>query len=68
MIDDENYRKKFKKINKIKNDILSEKVEPLISKIIKTYSISHKDAKAIMKSLEAEGKVMIERNRYYLLK
>jgi len=61
-------KNKTEKIRVIKHDILSEKIEPLISKVIKEYSISHKEAKSIMTALEAEGKIMIKRNRYYLLK
>jgi hypothetical protein len=59
---------KKNKINRIREDLLTERAKPLISKIIKDYSISHAEARAIMKSLESEGKIMIKRNRYYLLK
>ncbi len=62
------YHHKKDKINRIREDLLAERTKPLISNIIKDYSISHTEAKAIMKSLESEGKLMIKRNRYYLLK
>lgn len=66
--EEERYHKKQNKINRIRDDLLAERTKPLISNIIKDYSISHAEAKAIMKGLEDEGKLMIKRNRYYLLK
>lgn len=57
---------KSHRIGIVRDGILSKKIKPIISKIIKDYSISHAEAKKIMIALEQEGKIVIMRNRYYL--
>ncbi len=54
-------------IKKIKEDILSGKVKPLVTKIIENYPIRYKEARLILDDLEGEGKIKVKNKRYNLI-
>ncbi len=54
-------------IKKIKEDVLSGKIKPLVTKIIENYPIRHNEARLILDDLEGEGKIKVKNKRYNLL-